>query len=69
MGIRFGGRFEHFAAQLLTKLGNPYPRRADGDHSPIRACLCRGPSRFIWLGQLWRRFRRHARVPRCPGTQ
>eukprot|EP00959_Pyramimonas_sp_CCMP1952_P253070 5286649-Pyramimonas_sp.AAC.1 len=36
--------------------------------SPIRACLCRGPSGFLRLGEVRRRFRRHARVPGCPGA-
>eukprot|EP00959_Pyramimonas_sp_CCMP1952_P408968 8570518-Pyramimonas_sp.AAC.1 len=28
-----------------------------------------GPSGFIWLGEVWRRFRWHAWVPGCPGAR
>eukprot|EP00959_Pyramimonas_sp_CCMP1952_P217849 4556027-Pyramimonas_sp.AAC.1 len=47
------------------------------EYSPIRACLCSGPSGFIYLDGLCRRFPRPAlvpgylgaRVPKCPGAR
>eukprot|EP00959_Pyramimonas_sp_CCMP1952_P372107 7791657-Pyramimonas_sp.AAC.1 len=38
-------------------------------NSPIRACLCWGPSGCMCLNEVCHRFPRPAGVPRCPSAQ
>ena len=46
----------------------PYSPKKDSD-TTIRGCLCRGPSGFIWLGEVCRRFGgRWPGARGCPGV-